>query len=356
MPTRLAKPFKRSDGRWCCKVRMPNGSIRYAYGASAAEARERAHLILTESRTLAAWCQEYLDLGTWRPSTTATYQRCLDAWCAASVDGTRLGDIPLVLLTPLQLRQILAAWRQQGLAPATIHQRLRALHTCLEEAVRLQLLTENPTSRVSPPREERQYRSIWSREQAHAYLDACLAALEGKLPAPSAHHADTLALALLTGLRIGEVLGLRPCDITSTHLTVRQTVTWVNGSAYIGPPKTRTSLRSIPLPQLAKQLIQRRLQETRHANQLLFTTRTGEPVRRDNLTHLHRALCHAASVPHCRIHDLRRVHAALLLAAGTPITTTQALLGHATARLTLEVYAYVTNPPSVHPIDAAFGD
>jgi len=356
MQPHIRNPFLRRDGRWCCKVRMADGSTRYAYGASAAEARRRAQLLLAETFTLAAWCQEYLDLGTWRPSTTATYQRCLDAWCAASVDGTRLGDIPLVLLTPLQLRQILAAWRQQGLAPATIHQRLRALHTCLEEAVRLGLLTENPTSRVTLPREEHQHRSIWSREQAHAYLDACLAALEGKLPAPSAHHADTLAIALLTGLRIGELLGLRVCDITSSHLTVRQTVTWVKGTAYIGPPKTRTSLRSIPLPQLARQLIQRRLQHTRSPEQLLFTTRTGEPVRRDNLTRLHHALCDAAGVPRCRIHDLRRVHAALLLAAGTPITTTQALLGHATARLTLEVYAYVTNPPSVHPIDAAFGD
>jgi len=348
MSTRIGKPFQRKDGRWCCKVRLPDGSTRYAYGASAAEAQQQAQLIATNHRTLAAWCQEYLALGSWRPSTAATYQRCLDAWCSA------LGTVPLVQLTPLHLRQVILTWRQQSLSPATIHQRLRTLRTCLEEAVRLGLLTENVVSRVTLPRQERTRRTIWSREQAQAYLEACLAALEGKLPAPSAHHADVLALALLTGLRIGEVLGLRPCDVTDSHLTIRQNVTWVNGTAHIGPPKTATSFRSIPLPQLAKQLIQRRLQATRHADQLLFSTRTGSPVRRDNLTRLHHALCDAAGVPRCRIHDLRRVHAALLLAAGTPVTTTQALLGHATARLTLEVYAYVSHPLHAHPLDTQF--
>jgi integrase len=108
------------------------------------------------------------------------------------------------------------------------------------------------------------------------------------------------------------------------------------------PTKTPSSHRILPLSPLATQLVQQRLQR-KSTQALLFTARNGSPLRRDNLLRLHQALCDAAQVPRCRIHDLRRVHASLLLQAGTPITTVQRLLGHSTSRLTLEVYSYVTS-------------
>jgi integrase len=338
-----------SGGYWVVKITVL-GKSRVFKARTREEAVAKAHRFLEQrqhpapepqptppERTLAQWVREYLELGTWRPSTKATYARCLEAWLSAP----GLADTPLSALSPLALRQVLASWHDT-VSPALLSQRYRALRACLEEAWRLELIPENPLKRVPAPRVPRQVRSIWSPEQASRYLEACLAALQRELPVPYAEHADALALALLTGLRISEVLGLHREDVTERGLVIRHALTWVDGKPHLMPTKTPSSHRILPLSPLATQLVQQRLQR-KSTQALLFTARNGSPLRRDNLLRLHQALCDAAEVPRCRIHDLRRVHASLLLQAGTPITTVQRLLGHSTSRLTLEVYSYVTS-------------
>ncbi|WP_448574721.1 site-specific integrase, partial [Thermomicrobium sp.] len=343
----------RSGKYWVVKVSVL-GKYRVFKGRTREEAVAKAHRFLEGGQplppaasdspkelTLEQWVQRYLALGTWRPSTRATYQRCLEAWLDAGCATT-----PLSALTPLALREIIASWTD-SVSPAVLSQRYRALRTCLEEAWRMGLIDENPLKRVPAPRVPRHMRVIWSSEQASRYLDTCHAATSGQLKVPYAAHADLLAFLLLTGLRISEALALTRESVLEEHIRIESALTWVGGKPHLSPPKSDSSSRLIPLPPLAKQILQQRLQQ--HQHHFVFCTRTGTPLRRDNMTKLHHALCVAAGVPHCRIHDLRRVHASLLLTAGAPVPLVQRLLGHSTSRLTLEVYSYVQSLTLQHP-------
>lgn len=148
-------------------------------------------------------------------------------------------------------------------------------------------------------------------------------------------------LAILTGLRVGEILGLRwkDLDLDSGQLRVEQACY----RGQVGSPKTQGSKRCLPLPLgLMEALVQYRskcLRIAAEAEDLLFQTSNAKPLNDTNLLHRHlKPAGQQVGAPWLNWHTLRRTHATLLQLAGGSLKDAQAQLGHSKLSTTLELY------------------
>ncbi len=166
-------------------------------------------------------------------------------------------------------------------------------------------------------------------------------------------HAFTLLA--LTGMRRGEALGLRWSDIDfdAFQIAIVQTVTAIEGKVVMGRPKTAGSRRTVYVHDATIKALrqQRQLQaEERLAagpawapdNDLVFRSRTGEPVNPDRFSRHFDKIVAEADVPRIRLHDLRHTNATLSLKAGVHPKIVSERLGHASIAITLDLYSHVT--------------
>jgi integrase len=157
-------------------------------------------------------------------------------------------------------------------------------------------------------------------------------------------------LALGTGFRRGELLGVRWQDLDSERLmlSVRQTVVLLNNAPVIQAPKTSAAHRTIRISQelvdaLARHRlaqVERRLAATSWKDGgLVFCTGEGKPINPNSLYDRFDAIIEQAGVKRIPMHGMRHTHATLLLAAGTPIKAVSERLGHSKTSITLDTYA-----------------
>ena len=145
-----------------------------------------------------------------------------------------------------------------------------------------------------------------------------------------------------TGVRAGELFALkwRHVNFERGVLQVRESV----HRGQFGPPKTRSSVRDLPLGNilLAALLEHRKRFQQCSPDELLFPSRSGTALCRNNL--LRRVIypaCERAKIPRTGWHGLRHLHATVLSEAGEPLKVAQAQLGHADLQTTLGVYTHV---------------
>ncbi|TYB37151.1 site-specific integrase [Micromonospora sp. AP08] len=159
-------------------------------------------------------------------------------------------------------------------------------------------------------------------------------------------------LALMLGLRRGELLGLRwsDVDLDRKTLTVRQNLVRASGELRVQAPKTRRSRRTLPLPPpvVAALRRQQEVQARKRSaagsswarNDLVFTTSLGTPIEPRNLTRHFYSVRDRAGLPGIRFHDLRHTCLTLLLSLGTPPHIAQAIAGHSHVDVTMMIYAH----------------
>src|SRR5205807_7025156 len=154
-------------------------------------------------------------------------------------------------------------------------------------------------------------------------------------------------LAVTTGLRQGELLGLHwdDIDLAGTALRVRHTLHELNGRLWIGEPKTRRARRQVDLPAIAVVALRNhreRMMIEGHPDELVFCDTRGGPLRKSNLVRRSfLPLLKRAGLPTIRFHDLRHTAATLLLAQGVHPKIVQERLGHSQISLTLDTYSHV---------------
>ncbi|MBC9731523.1 site-specific integrase [Streptomyces sp. TRM68367] len=233
---------------------------------------------------------------------------------------------------------------QKRLSPLTVTYVHSVLKSALEHAVREDELPRNVARNVkTTTHQPRRFRPLTATE-ARLFLDAA--------------RADRLhalyELALRTGLRKGELLGLHweDLDLNAGTATIRHSLqrTRTGGLTQL-PTKTRASERRIALPteclHSLKEHQERQERERKEAGPtwrdsgLAFTTPTGRPLDPANLTRRFRCLLNRAGLRHIRFHDLRHSTATLLLEQGVDLVVIKELLGHAHIGVTAGVYAHV---------------
>ncbi len=256
-----------------------------------------------------------------------------------------LGAMKLAALRPDDLRRLYAAKLQAGLSPRSV----RYVHLTISQALKQALLDgdlpRNVAASVKPPKEERREMRVLAPEETMRLLRA----------AAGDRLAGLWTLAVYTGCREGELLGLKWQDVNwvAATVTVQRNLTRVKGKApTLRDPKTHAGLRTLPLSATAlaalrahraEQNVDRlALGEDYADHGLIFATHTGTPLLARNVIRAFKALLARVGLPRSvRVHDLRHTTATMLIASGTDIATTARILGHATPQVTATVYAHV---------------
>ena len=286
--------------------------------------------------------------GRARPSTIPGYENAIEKHLIP-----RLGQTPLQALAPHQLTAFYAELLERGrcdgkggLSLQTVRIVHGVLSRALSDAVNTQLLERNPVERARPPKRRtaeestRKARRFWTAEDVRTFL----ASITGH-PFRAALH-----VAATTGLRRGELLGLRWEDVDTEEgrLRVEQTLVAPLGVLTFSQPKTRHGRRSVDLDAETVALLRAHRKEqleerlvfgpAYEENGLVFRHPDGRPIHPDVFSVAFKRAAKAAGLPPIRLHDLRHTHVALLAAAGVPAKVIQERVGHHSAGFTLDNY------------------
>jgi len=239
------------------------------------------------------------------------------------------GEIPVRDLSRGHIESCLSALRHKGYAVSTLRSVRAAFSTVLEAAVSRQLVSENPAHGL-------RIREADSRPERRFYRQADIRRLLEKLEEPCR---SVVAVAVLTGLRIGEILALRWKRVDLLNQTLEVAETFSSGE--FGPPKTRSSRRVIPMSATLVGTLKRLRPAGCDPESLVFATRGGAPLNPKNLYNRHLApACDEIGLPRVSWHSFRHTHATLLHESGESLKTAQTLLGHSDLETTLGVYTH----------------
>ncbi|MBO0795474.1 MAG: site-specific integrase [Ktedonobacteraceae bacterium] len=345
---------RKSDGRFVATLRA-DGKRLYFYGDTRAEALQKLKKAqreyemgslalsgakLTVRQYLAYWSDIH---GAYKKAHT----RSNIAKACKRVDPF-IGHLKLQKLTGDHLQHMYGIWQKEGLSPNTIRLIHVILSTAFKQAIKWKRMSSNPCKDVTLPKAVKHAHVCLTPEQAQQLIQT---AREHPLEC-------LLVLAVTTGLRKGELLGLRwsDIDLEKQTLQVARTVSYIamDGKSYSfieTGPKTEQSRRTIQIPQFAiehlrlhraKQL-QRRHQAGGAWNDqdLVFPGTLGTHYRPPTLQRHFTALLNRAGLPRMRFHDLRHSAATILLSFGVNAKVIQELLGHSNIQTTLNLYSHV---------------
>ncbi len=255
-----------------------------------------------------------------------------------------LGAILLTKLRPLHIQRLYGGLQPKLSAKSIVHVH-RLLSSALNQAVRWQIIPRNVCQAVEVPRvRRREMRTLTADETRE---------LMGAAEATDSVWGDAVILAVHTGLRQGELLGLRweDIDLEARRVTVQRTFHYLGGRAFYQEPKTAGACRSIPLGAAAVETLHRVRRRQLEMKLLLgpayqdqgavLASVVGTATLPANLRRGFYQLLAAVGVGHMRFHDLRHTHASLLLARGVHPKIVSERLGHSSIKMTLDTYSHV---------------
>lgn len=324
--------------------------VRQVFAANAERGRPAS------SRTLGAYLSEWIASieGTVRPQTRQRYAREIDLHLVPLV-----GDIRLDRLTAQHIQSAYGNLLRSGLSPSTVRLAHAVLDRALKDATRRGVVPRNPADHVDLPRKVEPELVVWSLAEARRFDQAS----EG-----NRLHA-LFRLALLGGLRRGELLGLMWQDVNweRSSVSVQRSMSKGESGFVLGETKTRSGRRSVKLPQSCMESLRLHLEEQDRSlgirrlrpEGFVFTSHLGTPLHPNSLMAEYERVVKDAGVPRIRFHDLRHTSATLLLSSGVHPRVVQERLGHSDISMTLGRYSHVLEDVQQSAADAlgrAFGD
>ena len=280
-----------------------------------------------------------------RPSTRQAYGVHVVVHIVPAVGHLRLLDLRSHHIEAMYRSIALAnASRERPVGAATMQRIHATLMSALNTAVRRGLIRRNPAATVELARATQAITSVWTVDQAAAFLEMT--------------KDDPLALLyrilLIGGLRRGEAVGLRwaDVDLEAGEIKVVQQIVHVAGESHVGPPKSATGVRTISLDAQTVDLLHKHhLQELLRypatgspmpSEQLIFTTVGGTGLNPAYVSRHFAQLITKAGLPPIRLHDLRHTSASLGLASGESLLEVSRRLGHSSITITADTYAHVS--------------
>ena len=339
--------YKRRDGRWearYIKGYLPDGKAKYGYcyAPTYAEAKEKSSLMKaavingTDAENpakarLSALCDEWLTLreSRVRESTFVKYRTVIDRHIKPG-----LGNVYIRSLTALIIDSYSRSLTAEGLSAKSVRDNLTLLHAILKYGSKRFPSLNN--IEISYPREERREMRVLSREEQERFTDYLLTDTD-------LAKFGTL-LALLTGMRIGEICALRWGDIFLDDGIVRVAGTMQrlkNGNAtkiVVSDPKSFSSYRLIPLGNSALSLCKRFAVADPGA--YILTGSSGRYMEPRTLQYRLRNYTTACGLDGVHFHSLRHSFATRCIEVGFEIKSLSEVLGHASPQITLERYVH----------------
>ena len=351
---------KRKDGRWEGRYTAGHnpatGKAIYknVLGKTQAEVKEKLKKAIEETKGLDVAKAESYTVGQWmdvwyeyyakikvRPSSHKTYEGYIKNHIKPSI-----GNIPLTKLTTLDLQRLyqklltegrvdrLESQNQpKGLSTKTVRNINQVISSAMQLAIQQHLISHDPTDGCALPKTEHREMQTLSADQLAAFL----------LEAKHSGVFEMYYIELATGLRRGELLGLKweDIDFTAQTLRVRRQVGRINGEVREAPLKTKNAYRTISLGTDTVDILKQQ-REKQPSSAYVFPGPTGGPIAPDSVLHMLHRVLDRAGLPETRFHDLRHTFATLALQNGVDVKTVSGMLGHFSAGFTLDTYAHVT--------------
>ncbi len=350
---------KRKDGRWEGRYtagRDPeSGKAIYknVLGKTQAEVKEKLARAIEDNKGLDivkagqytvgqwmdVWFENYAKIKV-RQSSHKTYKGYIENHIKPNI-----GKIPLGKLTTLEVqalyRKLLTSGRVErteskqqpkGLSAKTVRNINQVISSAMELAKSQKLISSNPTDGCALPKVEHQEMKTLTADQLAAFFRE----------AKNSGVFEMYYLELATGLRRGELLGLKWDDINldTGAIQVKRQVARINGEVVEAPLKTKNSYRTLSIGADAVEILKE--QRSKVAGEYVFPSSNGGPISPDSVLHMLHRVLERAGLPKIRFHDLRHTFSTLALQNGVDIKTVSGMLGHYSAGFTLDTYAHVT--------------
>lgn len=346
---------KRPDGRWEAKMthgRLPNGKPRRitVYGRTRKEVADKLAVLLVQQQsktlvlpdrlTFRVYLQQWLERkkGTVKETTYVGYKNIVDKHLLPLI-----GDIKVQQLEPVSVDHLHAQLRAKGLAPRMVQLIHIVLSNALKQAQRYDIVSRNVAALVERPKAEAYEAQVWTGAQVTTFLNGIR---EHKW------HA-IFFLAVTTGMRRGEILGLHWSDIDLEvgQIKITRNLTMAGREMVVTTPKTKNSRRRIYISPEGVALLrhvheQQQQMRVRRAKQwqdtgYVFTTQIGTPIKPVKVSQTFDQLGQTLGLPRIRLHDLRHTNASLSARQGMPLKVLSERLGHASPGFTAKVYQHL---------------
>lgn len=252
----------------------------------------------------------------------------------------RIGRTQLAKLRPMHVQSVLDGMLSEGLSPRTVLHSYRVLSSALRQGVRWQVLATNPANAVSPPRPERPELVVPAASEVRRLIEAA----DGPLRM-------AVLLSATTGMRRGEVLGLRWSQVEGSTVRVTTSLQRAGGDLAFVSPKTDRSRRVISLPPVAIEALKRWRAEQVERRLFLGAAWTdedvvvdrgdGRPMDPAEFSRAFATLVKREGLPGVRLHDLRHAFATSLLVTGVHPKVVSEALGHASTTFTMDTYQHL---------------
>lgn len=344
--------YRRSNGTWRGQVTLQGKRLTFT-AKTKREVQAWIHKTLDEidnglnfestKTTLTTFMKEWLISiePALRYNTIKQYEQVTQQYILPA-----LGNFPIRDIKPEQIQRLYNNMVKKGFGLRTVQLVHSVLHRALVHGVKLGLLSRNPDDATTPPKPKRKEMRFLDENQVQQFLIVA--------KAQNDRFYTLYYLAIATGMRQGELLGLKWADLDweKGELTVRRQLTKKKGGGFeLTAPKTKAGIRPISLGNNAlevlrehreAQLLERQAIGVHWQDQgLVFTSSIGTPIDRSNMCWFFKALLKNAGLPDIRFHDLRHTAASLMLNNGIPLIVVSRRLGHAQPSITLDVYGHL---------------
>jgi len=295
---------------------------------------------ITMAEWLRRWMVDHVTVNT-KPKTIERYRQLINTHILP-----RIGNVPLVKLTPGHVRDLQRALTNADMAPSGVELVHTVISGALKSAMRMELVWRNVAQGVSPPRRTRRELNLPDVPSIRRLLEA---AREDRHPLHPALH-----LAAYCGMRRGEILGLTWADVDLKGGSIaisRSVVRSQDLGIILQPTKTDRSRRRIDIDEETVEVLQghdvaqieNRLRTGgEYVDQgLVFADGKGAPMNPMLLTRAFQKMAKAHGLGQLRLHDLRHFHASVMLLSGeSPVLVSQRL-GHASIATTVDTYGHL---------------
>lgn len=294
------------------------------------------------------WMEEYVKVNV-RETTYHGYLRIVKTHLIPHLGNIKLQDLRAQDIDRLY-SFLLTRGRADGkggLAAKSVQYTHRVFSEALSHAVKRQYIATNPMQGIINVPKPLKYRGeIYSPSDFLRLLDATSGTI----------YEAAVALAGMCGLRRGECLGLRECDVNFENHSIQvvQQLVTIENTVSISYPKTNDSARVIIAPDEALEIIRRRIQHNRKCRAicndsyidrggLILCYDNGDWINPRNFTKAFSAMLKSKGLKKVRFHDLRHTCASFLLSSNVPLKTASMILGHSSIAITADLYSHVVD-------------
>lgn len=314
-------------------------------------ADEHSNIAYASEMTVKAWFDYWIEMKerTVRPNTVRNYRERF----AKNIEPL-IGKFLLRDVKTLDCQRVMNQMADDGYRTTTINQTRIALYNMLDYAYQNDVIRKNPCNAMvkSNIGKESRKKEALTLEQQKLFVQG----IKGTA------YENQFRFLLQTGLRTGELVGLKWSDIDfeKRTLTIARTMEYRHSTKEwrIGPPKSKSGQRTIPLTEEALAILKRQKSKNQSMDvipidwiEFVFLSRKGEPVKNSTYDTALFKVCDKIHIPRFSMHVLRHTFATRCIEAGMKPKTLQTILGHANIGITMNLYVHTTEDEKLKEIN-----